>query len=93
MVRLIQFEMERMIANNRGQLPNVREFNPLASSALHAVLAKSASKSDGQLGATGSAVRVDLRTSQNRQQSVNVSSQADAKALISTLEQLQFRTS
>lgn len=38
-------------------------------------------------------VRVDLRTSQNRQQSVNVSSQADAKALISTLEQLQFRTS
>lgn len=92
-VRLIQFEMERMIANNRGQLPNVREFNPLASSALHAVLAKSASKSDGQLGATGSAVRVDLRTSQNRQQSVNVSSQADAKALISTLEQLQFRTS
>ena len=38
-------------------------------------------------------VRVDIRTSQNRQQSVNVSSQADAKALISTLEQLQFRTS
>ena len=94
-VRLIQFQMERMIAENGGQLPNVREFDGLATQSVHDYMAREINKNadrNAVPGSSGSTVRVDLRTTQNRQQSINVASQSDAKALIDTLEELQFRT-